>query len=246
MIGNTDPQDVFIKDILTAEMSKIEVPPADQAWSVFVKQYGASRSRRFWQFKTTWAVAAVLIIALGVFYQPAPSSAFSDKFIRTIKDFFVGQTTKNRQITYSAANQPQVPEVKDLGTNVDKEITFEEAQKTVPYPIASPSYLPIGAILNKVLLMQSGPMYRLTLEYGWQQKNLTITEQNIVGEMSMGILYDTDDTKNNDIVVNGSNEQLSQYKNGESSLIWQGGGLHLELRSNLPETELMNVINSIQ
>ena len=245
MIRYTDPLDILIKETLEREMSEIEVPSVDEAWSEFVKLSGIKQRRPFWHSKLTWAVAAVLILALGVLYHPATTVAFGDKFIRTIKDFFIGQTTKNRQITYSVANQPPVPVVKDLGTNVDKEITLEDAKKTVPYPIATPSYLPEGAVLSKVLLMQSGPMYRLTLQYGWQQKYLTITEQNIVGQMSMGLLYDTDDTKIKDIELNGSKEQLFQSKNGDFSLMWKIRGLHLELRSNLPEAELLNIIKSI-
>ncbi len=121
-----------------------------------------------------------------MFYQPATTVAFGNSIVRSIQDFFTGQTTKNSQITYSPATQPQVPVVKNLGPTVDKEVTLAEAKKIIPYPVASPSYLPEGAILNKVLLMQSGPMYRLTLQYKWQQKDLAITEQNIVGQMSMG------------------------------------------------------------
>lgn len=245
MTEYTDPLDLLIKETLEKEMSKIEVPSVDEAWSEFVKLCGIKQRRPFWRSKLTWAVAALLIAAMGVFYQPATTVAFGNNIVRSIQDFFTGQTTKNRQITYSPATQPQVPVVKNLGPTVDKEVTLAEAEKIIPYPIASPSYLPEGAVLNKVLLMQSGPMYRLTLQYGWQQKNLTITEQNIVGQMSIGRLYDTDDTKIKDIEVNGSKEQLFEDKNGDYNLIWQIRGLHLELQSNSPETELMDVVKSI-
>ena len=243
-----DAKDNLLREMLVQEMDRIAVPPVDEAWSRFVERYDNGK-RNFRYSKLAWAVAVLLIITTTIMYQPAPTVAFGEKFIRTIKDFFVGETVKNRQITYSEANQPQQqpPVVKNLGSITEKEVTFEEAQKTVPFQIATPSYLPTGAILKRVLLMLQNPrLAHLRLEYEWQQKILSISEQNIVGQMSMGMMYDTDDTKIKDIEINGSKEQLFMYKDGSFSLIWSIRDLNLELRSDFPETEVVKIVNSLK
>ncbi len=107
------------------------------------------------------------------------------------------------------------PTVNNFGVLVDKETTLKEAQKTVYFKIAEPKYLPPGTktVKNSITNL-SADVNRITINYDVQGQLLILSQQNSVSTVSQGLLYDTDDTVNKDITINGTPATLLQEKNG--------------------------------
>jgi len=157
------------------------------------------------------------------------------------------ENTQNKTQTInnnSAENKP--PTVNDLGSIVDKETTLEDAQKSVYFNIAEPRYLPLGTKPVKVMISSLGSdVNRITINYDFQGQLLIFRQQNTASTVSQGLLYDTDDTANKDITINGTPATLLEQKSGTKVLTWYERGLLLELTGQLPTDEFIKIAESI-
>jgi hypothetical protein len=192
--------------------------------------------------------AAAILLSIGAlnFLAPNNVNAFGGK----ITEFFnhiVGKTTQDKTETYRQPNDPSPPKVQNLGVNIEKEVTLEQAQTSIPYKLATPSYLPPGSETKRVVLTPIGAdVYQVTMEYLINNQVVVLSQQNSANGTSRGSLYDTDDTTVKDITVNGNPAMLFMSKNGYNTLNWQDRGLVLEIRGILGEAEINKVANSVR
>lgn len=245
---NDKELDMYIKERITHELQQIPVPSVDEEWLKFKSLVITEKKSHSITPKLLVAAVAVIIIISGslTLFRPVNANAFGERILQML-NHIVGKTTQNKTETISNnGSGTNTPMLKDLGNNVDKEISLEEAQKSVYFKIAEPKYLPPSITIKKVSIINlSTDINKITIEYILQGKLIILTQQNISGTLSQGLLYDTDDTVAKDVMINGAPATLMKVKNGMNVLTWYHRGLSLQLTGQLLEEEFLKIAQSI-
>ncbi|HZK84045.1 MAG TPA: DUF4367 domain-containing protein [Desulfosporosinus sp.] len=192
------------------------------------------------------AVTVLISFSSLNFLYPNNANALGGK-IGEFFNYIVGKTTQNRTETYKQGSEPALPKVQDIGDNVEKEVSLDSAQTSIPFKLATPSYLPHEANTRRVLLTSLGAdVYQISIEYNYNDKVIVFNQQNSASGTSRGSLYDTDDTVIKDLKVNGSPASLFISKNGINTLNWQTRGLMLKISGVINEEENSKIAQSIK
>lgn len=243
---NDEQLDILIKERITKELQQIPIPSVDEEWLKFKSLVKNENKRRSITPKFLVTAAATVLIIIGslTLFRPVEANAFGERFMQ-IFNHLVGKTTKDKTETINN-NASNPPLVQNLGTNIEKETTLDEAQKLVYFQIAKPEYLPLGTTSTKVLITNiSTEVYKIRMEYNFQGKSIILTQQNTSGIVSQGSLYDTDDTVAKDISINGIPASLFTDKSGVKVLTWHLRGLLLQLTGVLPQDEFLKIAQAI-
>lgn len=193
-------------------------------------------------------MAATILISVGSlnFLYPNNANAVGGK-IAEFFNYMVGKTTGNITETYKQGNGPGMPKVQDLGSNIEREVTLDQAKASIPFKLATPSYLPPGTNTRRVILTSLGTdVYEISIEYNLNDKVIVFSQQTIANGTSRGSLYDTQDTVVKDLVVNGSPGMLFMNKSGIKTLNWQSRDLILQITGSITEEEINKIANSIK
>lgn len=252
MVLSENELEQIIKDQLIKELdSNIEVPDIDAQWQKIknriIEENKAPIKQKPFFTRKRFAFAAAILISIGSlnFLYPNNANAFGSK-IAEFFNYIVGKTTQNKTETYKQANDADIPKVQDLGTNIEKEVTLDQAQTSIPFKLAIPSYLPPETNKRRVVLTSLGSdVYQVNIEYNVKDKVVVYSQQNSANGTSRGSLYDTDDTVEKDLIVNGSPAMLFKSKNGINTLNWQLRGLLLQITGQIPEEEISKIADSI-
>lgn len=248
-MSNDDEQlDILIKERITEELQQIPIPPIDEEWLRFKSHVNNGSKRHSITSKFIVAAVAAIFIITGsmLIFRPIQANAFGEHFLQMLS-YLVGKTTQNKTVTINNnSSGTQIPQVNDFGILVDKETTLEEAQKSVYFKIAEPKYLPLGTKTVKISITNlSTDVKRITITYDFQGQLIIFAQENTVSTVSKGLLYDTDDTLNKDITINGMPATILQERDGISLLTWYQRGLLLELTGKLSTKELLKIAESI-
>lgn len=242
----------IIKSHLSEELdATVQVPDIDNQWQTIKQRILETESipttqKIFLKMKKI-VVAAIILISIGsiTLLIPNDANALGGK-IEAFFNYIVGKTTKNEIENYKQATDDGVPKVEEIGDNIEKEVTLDLAQSTVPFKLAIPRYLPSEAIIRRVLLTDMGAeVYEISIEYNLKDKVFIFRQQNSAVETSRGSLYDTDDTVVKNLTVNGRPAILLVSKNGINTLNWQSRGLLLQITGKIDEEEINKIAQSI-
>lgn len=242
----------IIKSHLSKELdAAVEVPNIDDQWQKIKKQIleteNITTTKKTFSNRKKIVIAATILISIGSinFLYPHNANALGGK----IGEFFaylVGKTTQNQTETYKQVKDPDTPKIQNLGSNIEKEVTLDQAQAEVPFKLAIPSYLPPEAKTSRVVLTSLGTdVYEVTIEYNYKDIVIVFSQQNSANGTSRGSVYDTEDTVVKDLTVNGSPAILYLSKNSISTLNWQTRGLLLQITGKINETEISKIATSI-
>ncbi|WP_088186744.1 DUF4367 domain-containing protein [Desulfosporosinus sp. FKA] len=246
--------DQLITDQMSKELtSSIEVPDVDCQWQKIKqriidndeipKQYKNHQTRK--RVLITAAAIVISVVSLNFLY-PSNANALGGK-IAEFFNYIVGKTTQDKTETYSQPTDLGKPKLQDLSENTEKEVTLEQAQASIPFKLATPSYLPPETKTQRILLTSlGGDVYQVSIEYNVNDEVVIFNQQNCANSTSRGSLYDTDDTKVKDIAINGSPAILFMSKNGVNLLDWQERGLVLQIHGIITEEEITKIANSIK
>lgn len=245
--------DELIKEKITLELtSQIELPNVDEQWEKVKNQlekenliYQKKHSNMV-RKRVAW-VAAIFLIAGSInLVKPTISNAFGEKIVGFF-NYIVSQTTQNKTEIYKQPNETGVPQVKNLGAAISKEVTLSEAKTMVPFKLAEPSYLPLESKIRRITVTSLGAdIYQVDIEYEFKNKVIIFNQQNSSNASSRSSLYDTDDTSVKNLLINGNPAMLFESKNDIRTLNWQSRGLLLQITSELEEDEIIKIANTIQ
>jgi len=235
--------------------ANIEVPDINNQWQNIKKQLlevdnPSVIKNPFLKHKRT-IVAATIILSVGSlnFIYPNNTNALGGK-IAEFFTYMVGKTTRNITTTYSGGGtqggNQDIPTAVNLGHIIQKEVTLDQAQASVDYKLAIPSYLPPETKINRVLISAVGTdVSEISIEYIYNDNVIVFTQEYITHQYSSGSTYDTDDTVVKDLIVNGSPAILFMHKHGMSTMNWNLRSLVLEITGKLTEEEIIKMANSI-
>lgn len=240
--------DMLIKERISSELQQIPVPSIDEEWLKFKSiVLNEKKSRRIMPKSLVAAVAVfILIISTLTLFKPVQAYAFGERFLQMLSHI-VGKTSQNKTETINNnSTGMKTPAVNNLGALVEQETTLEEAQKNIYFKIVEPKYLPPGTKSMKITISNlSSDVNRITMNYDFHGQLIIFTQQNTASTVSQGLLYDTDDTVNKDITINGTPATLLQQKNGINVLTWYQRGLLLKLTGQLSTEEFLKIAESI-
>ncbi len=240
--------DMLIKERIASELQQIPVPSIDEEWLKFKSLVISEKKSRRKTPKSLVAAVAVFILIISslTLFKPVQAYALGERFLQMLSHI-VGKTTQNKTETINNnSSETKTPAVNNFGALVDKETTLEEAQKNVYFKISEPKYLPLGTKTVKISITNlSTDVNRITINYDVEGQLLIFTQQNTVSTVSQGSLYDTDDSVNKDIMINGTPATLLQQKNGINVLTWYQRGLLLKLTGQLSTEEFLKIAESI-
>ncbi|WP_425803732.1 DUF4367 domain-containing protein [Desulfitobacterium sp. Sab5] len=243
----------YISQEVAKELNNIDVPNIDEQWTKFKKQLQSEQDiskRKVHLYKSnykkiTWVAVIIIIIGCTMLIKPINTEAFGEKFVQ-LYNYVVGKTTKNQTRNYQHPPNSNVPVIQDRGTTVEKEVSLEEAQSMVSYKLALPTYLPKNTKEQQILVSSIGDnTQKITIIYTLNGNSLVLEERNAGRAASSGILYDTDDTVNKDITINGYTGTLFTNKNGFNKVNWEIRGVVLQLSGKVVEEEIIKIANSI-
>lgn len=241
-----------IESYLSKELDvNIEVPDINNKWQKIKKQIleedNVPATKNPFLNQNRIVVAATILISVGSlnFLYPNDANALGGKIAQYF-NYMVGKTTQNITETYKQGNDKGKPKVQDLGSIIEKEVTLDQAQASIPFKLATPSYLPPETNTRRVLLTSLGTnVSQVSIEYNLNDKVIVFSQQNNANGTSRGTLYDTEDTVVKDLIVNGSPAMIFMNKNGITTLNWQLRGLVLQITGKITEKEINNIANSI-
>jgi len=232
--------------------ANIEVPNINNQWQKIKQQIleetdSPSIKKPFSNQKKI-VVAATILLSIGSlnFLYPNNANALGGK-IGEFFNYIVGKTTQNKTETFKQINDTSIPKVQDIGDISEKEVTLAQAQTSIPFILATPSYLPHESNIRRVLLSSLGAdVYQISIEYKLNENVFVFSQQNSANGTSRGSLYDTDDTVVKDLTVNGSPATLFMRKEGINTLNWQIRGLILQITGKITEEDICMIANSIK
>lgn len=245
--------DRLIENQLSTKLdANIEIPGINDQWlkikQQILEETDSPAIKKPFSKQKRIIVAATILVSIGSlnFLYPNNANALGGK-IAGFFNYIVGKTIQNKTETYKHANGPEMPNVQDLSTNIEKDVTLDQAQTAIPFKLAIPTYLPTDTNTCQVTLNHLGAdIYQVTIEYNYKDKVIVFSQQNSVNDTSRGSLYDTDDTIVKDLIVNGSPAMLFMSKNSINTLNWQLRGLLLQITGKITEEEITNIANSIK
>ncbi|MEA4901653.1 DUF4367 domain-containing protein [Desulfitobacterium sp.] len=245
--------DELIKEKITLELkSQIELPNVDEQWEKIEDELGKENiiyQRKYsniFRKRIAWVAVIFLIAGSISLIKPTISNAFGEKIVGFF-NYIVGQTTQNKTEIYKQPDETGVPQVKNLGSAISKEVTLSQAKTIVPFKLAEPSYLPLETKIRKVTVTNLGAdIYQVDIEYEFKNKVIIFNQQNSSNASSRGSLYDTDDTSVKNLLINGNPAMLFKSKNNICTLNWQSRGILLQITGELEEDEIIKIANSIQ
>ncbi len=239
--------DDIIKDVM--EEMKGQPPAANEMWQRINRRLQVEEARRKLKFKKFAAVAGLLIIlGIGIFtVEPERTSAIGN-FVSRVFRLDGRGPVKNVLFSYSREPDEAGPAVKEIATITPVTTTLEEARKKATFKILIPAYLPPGFSLKEVTWEKiRNPSYRVTLNYqGPQGGFLSISQQNLLGEMGAGYMYDSEDTLVEEVIIQGSPATLTISKNKLARIFWLNQNVSFELFGQISKNEILKVVKSLK
>lgn len=244
---NDEKLERMIHQHINEELEQIPELMINEEWLKFKKTVETDHKNFNRITRALVAAAAIIVITVGslALWNPGQANAVGERFTQMF-NHIVGKTTKNKTETSGVnLSGAKMPSAQNIGDNVEKKTTLEEAQKTVYFKIAEPKNLP-GATINNMTISNLGAdISKIRIEYLYNGQLLVLLQQNTSGTSSESLLYDTDDTVEIDVTINDSPAILLTSKNGVKRLTWQMRGLMLQLTGNLPQEEFLKIAQSI-
>ncbi|WP_040950247.1 DUF4367 domain-containing protein [Gorillibacterium massiliense] len=235
---------------------QIEVPDPGPSWKVISKKLEDRKKmkRRLKRLRRGGAVAAAFLVGAMLFSVPLQTKAYLPvmKIVKNvgggISSIFYGDTEDDPKKAVTSA-PPGFVETKqgddksavDSDSNSGEYGSVDEAQKSVPYPILKPTYVPDAYRLTKVSLIQA--VY-LTLLYKDDTGKIIIVTQNKLTESErIGNAEGNENTKS--VLVNG-NDGLIITNKASTKITWVQSNFTFSIMGALSEQELIDMAKSMR
>lgn len=255
---NDDHLERLIKKALKEELDSAPPPPLsiEEAWKELNKKRTNNKEinpkKTLISKKSLLYVASLLFIFAALFsFSPLKGSAFSS--FTEILQKVQGTVT---QLFVKVGNSPEgddgAPTSEELtiveGSDItSKSMSLEEAQKVTAFPITLPKQVPEKYSFENVIVSKrenelSKDIY---INYENDKHKFTINKKLVGDSFGSGITADSDDTKVEQVEINGEKGSLLQYKNGIVKLIWVTQQYYYSISGQLTIEEVIKVAESM-
>lgn len=252
---NESDLDQIIEDAIREEIHNSPVPkPMNEAWDELNQRLQNERnlrSRRSLSKKPVVAAACILFIMGSVALAPQVS-AFGKltevfhKVSGSVVQLFgkVGDSNPPKE----ERNAPSVDEFAVVeGSKVTSQtMGLDEAQEVTAFQIRVPQRISPEFKLNNVTVIkpESKKGEEIYLHFDGKQREFTIREVKIADQFGFGEVND-EETKVEDVTINGQKGVVLKYKNGETRLVWLTTEFYFEIQGGITKEEAIQIANMI-
>lgn len=197
------------------------------------------------------AIAAILIVTIGgLLVLPSQQvTALGKKVMHMVTVITGGTLTTNTTLRENSKTTPEQsvppPEASNPGSTRQEAITLEQARKMSPFPFRTPQYLPDGFQLKQVKLVKSEDIAIITLEYGRQNSELFIYQENVIGEMAASDNARADKAELKEIDILGNRGTMIKFKNGLTTVSLLADGIKFQVNGYLKPDIMLKVTQSL-
>ncbi|MBE1556250.1 DUF4367 domain-containing protein [Sporosarcina limicola] len=243
--------DQLIKE--TMEEKKRECPPPELTSAEVWKKMEDSRKvtgnllkKKRIPKKVFLAVASIFIVLIIASY-PQKGVAFSrwSGMFQKVQGSVVQLFGSSGELPEDQMNAPDFYVIEDSGP-VMVQMNLEEAKKVTNFPITIPK-VPTEFQLKQVSVMQekrkkSDEIY---LNYVGDERGFIIEEKALSGQFIFGKTVDMDDTKVEEVFINGEQGSLLAFKNGVYSLTWMTQSNYFHIEGKLTKEEIIKIASTM-
>ncbi|RKD22997.1 hypothetical protein BEP19_12255 [Ammoniphilus oxalaticus] len=241
-----------ISEILQEKINQFPSPPlsTQDSWEQFQNRQERSKSPRFHPKARIFAASVLFIISSLIFFSPQSGSAFQ----RLTEMFHTIQGTAAQLFVkvgdrIEGKDAPGSGEISIVeGYEVTSEnMSLDEARQETAFEIILPDVIPVSAVLQEVLVIKSSEekSNEIYLIYEGEQTTFTINEKRIEEQFGMGISVDREDTKIEELTINGRQASLLLYKNGVNQLFWTTPEFYYSIEGKLSKEEIIGIAKSM-
>lgn len=242
----------LLKETLKEEGEKINLPPAEDVWQEIAQGLSSrilDRKRNL--RRKIIAAAVILAVSAGGFSTVFPQkvTAFGKKLMQVVTSVTGDTVTINttmREESETKSEQSAPPPTEDSSKPIRPQIvSLEEARRISPFPFRTPRYLPSGFQLKQVRIVKSEVTAIIMLEYGRDKNELSIHQENIIGEMAASDNVRAGEAKLKEIDINGNKGTMFEFNNGLVDIIFLNDGIRYQLSGYLNSDEMIKVAKSL-
>jgi hypothetical protein len=250
--------DRLIEEAAKEEFNSITPPMStNEAWEIFNKRREQKkRKKKSIKAPTSFNkkfvyVASSIIIVISLFtLAPQNGAAFSklteifNKIQGNVAQLFikVGGSKEN-------GNGPSSDEFTVIqGSEViSEQMGLEQAQSETSFPIIIPQWVPSDYYLKNVTVSKktNKKSQDIYLNYQGDQNEFTIREVAIGNQFGLGTTVDHEDTKLEEVEINGHTATLLIYKNGFLEVIWTTQNHYFLIEGFLTREQMLKIARSM-
>lgn len=249
--------DSLIRKTLEEKMNQCSPPPlsSTEAWERLQNQIRkeSDKNTEHTPIKyNIWVSVASIFLMMGllVLWSPQNSSAFSrwTEIFYNIQGAVVhlygkvggGEKAKDAP----SSNEFFVVEDSEL---VSEQMSLTNAQEVTRFPILIPKSIPDNFHLDNVTVTRKNneASKEIYLNYNGQNRGFIITQMVINDQFGFGSTVDQDDTKVEEIQINGEKANLLSFKNGITKLVWMSNSQYFSIEGKLNKNEIVQIANSM-
>lgn len=234
--------DSLLKELFEEKVNTVAVPSKDEVWGNISRELeGRARRERLKRLKPLIAAGFILVLSTTLITFVTPTRAIADRFLRVVTSF-AGDVFQINRSSGSTTDSPWPGDPR-----------IDECQKQVEFRILVPTYIPEGYnfesikssghdMINQSVLMQ---FTRLTDD---QSSDFILIKQVLVSEgtdISFNYKMDkraTVSEKN----IDGFEYVIASYNNSYRMVAWESGSVGLEVKGELPEEELVKILQEMK
>jgi hypothetical protein len=229
----------------------------NEAWEIFNKRREQKRRKKksikiptIFNKKFAYLASSIIIVISLFTLAPQNGAAFSklteifNKIQGNVAQLFikVGGSEENE-------NGPSSDEFTLIeGSEViSEQMNIEQAQSETSFPIIIPKWVPSDYYLKNVTVFKktNKKSQDIYLNYQGDQKEFTIREVAIGNEFGLGAMVDQEDTKLEEVNINGYSATLLIYKNGFMGLAWTTQNHYLLIEGFLSKEQIVKIAESM-
>lgn len=252
-----DHLEQLMKAAVTESIKNSPPPPlsSDEAWEKFKRKQHENhiKSNKTSMFKNKFIYAASLLLAFGsmMAFSAQNGSAFgrlSDIFQMTqgnVVQLFgkVGDEPKKDK-NAPTSDQFSIVEGSEI---IAKQVSLEEANQETAFTITIPKQIPKEFTLKNVTVSKTvGEKSKdIYLHYKSEKRAFTMNQKLTGEQFGFGMTVDRDDTKVEQITIQGQRGSLLQFKNGTLKLIWVSQRYYYSIQGKLTKDEAIRIAESM-
>ncbi len=248
--------DQIVRESLLEKMNQSPTPPLStaEAWEKMQKQMQGRNqiANRTLFYQKSWMAVASILLLLGtiILWSPQHSSAFSklteisQKIQRSMTHLFVKVGDSNGGENAPSSDDFSIVEGSEV---TSKSMSLEEAQKVTTFSIIVPHHVPSPFVLKQVSVLRKGNemSQEIYVHYEENQGGFIITEKQMEDEFGSGMIVDHEDTKIEELKINGQKATLLLFKNGILQLIWTTQDHYFSIEGKLTKEEIIQIAKSM-
>lgn len=250
--------DRLIEEAIKEEFNSITPPMStNEAWEMFNKRREQKKRKNksikiltIFNKKFVYVVSSIIIVISLFALAPQNGAAFSkiteifNKIQGNVVQLFIKVGGSEENENGPSSDEFTVIEGSEV---ISEQMNLEQAQQETEFPIIVPKRLPSGVHLKNVTVLKKANIKskEIYLNYMGSDNQFTIREMVVGNRFGFGASFDQEDTKVEEININGHKANLIKYKNGFMGLVWITQNHYLSIEGNITKEQIIRIAESM-